>query len=109
MQPTRGYTGDVLSQVLIVDRTLGISSISHQDVPYWVDRVMPADTVNSIPVMVGLYHEAVVQSLRGWPADAGEQPAVALTIRSIKLSGSSNDLVVFKRSIQHRGFPVRHP
>src|SRR5258708_1884801 len=47
MQPTRCYTGDVLSVVLIVDAHTGdIKVYQPQGVPYWVDRVIPADTVN---------------------------------------------------------------
>jgi hypothetical protein len=59
MQPTRGYTGDVLSQVLIVDAHTGvITSYKPQDVPTWVDRVMPSDTVNQYLTWWGLYHNA---------------------------------------------------
>src|SRR5205085_6692801 len=46
MQPTRGYTGDMLSEVFIVDAHTGaFKNHAPQDVPGWVDRVMPADTV----------------------------------------------------------------
>jgi hypothetical protein len=59
MQPTRGYTGDVLSEVLIVDAHTGdITKYEPQNVPGWVDRVMPADTVNSYLTWWGLYHAA---------------------------------------------------
>src|SRR5437899_3014319 len=47
MQPTRGYTGDMLSEVLIVDAHTGeIRDYKPQNVPAWVDRVMPAATVS---------------------------------------------------------------
>src|SRR3989442_9516567 len=47
MQPSRGYTGEVLSQVLLIDAHTGnIKAYNPQDVPSWVDRVMPADTVS---------------------------------------------------------------
>ncbi len=70
MQPTRGYTGDVLSQVLIVDAHTGdIKVYTPQDVPAWVDRVMPSATVSQYLTWWGLYHAAP------WfnPSGAGQQ------------------------------------
>ena len=70
MQPTRGYTGDVLSQVLIVDAHTGdIKVYKPQDVPSWVDRVMPSATVSQYLQWWGLYHAAP------WfnPSGAGQQ------------------------------------
>ena len=70
MQPTRGYTGDVLSEVLIVDAHTGtIKDYKPQDVPVWVDRVMPAATVSQYLQWWGLYHAAP------WfnPSGAGQQ------------------------------------
>ncbi len=59
MQPSRGYTGDVLSEVLIVNAHTGeIKSYKPQNVPIWVDRVMPADTVTQYLDWWGLYHAA---------------------------------------------------
>ncbi len=59
MQPTRGYTGDVLSEVLIVDAHTGdIKDYQPQRVPNWVDRVMPAETVSQYLQWWGLYHAA---------------------------------------------------
>jgi hypothetical protein len=63
MQPTRGYTGDVLSdvlsKVLLVDAHNGnITEYNPQHVPGWVDRVMPSDTVNQYLTWWGLYHAA---------------------------------------------------
>jgi hypothetical protein len=59
MQPSRGYTGDILSAVLIVDAHTGqITSYRPQDVPGWVDRVMPASTVTQYLQWWGLYHAA---------------------------------------------------
>src|SRR5579875_569904 len=59
MQPTRGYTGDVLSEVLIVDAHTGvITKYAPQNVPSWVDRVMPAATVTQYLTWWGLYHAA---------------------------------------------------
>jgi hypothetical protein len=59
MQPQRGYTGDMLSSVLIVDAHTGaIKQYSPQDVPTWVDRVMPAETVTQYLSWWGLYHAA---------------------------------------------------
>lgn len=70
MQPTRGYTGDKLSQVLIVDAHTGdIKVYNPQDVPAWVDRVMPSGTVSQYLSWWGLYHAAP------WfnPSGAGQQ------------------------------------
>src|SRR5713101_3406076 len=70
MQPTRGYTGDVLSEVLIVDAHTGIiKDYQPQDVPAWVDRVMPSETVTQYLMWWGLYHAAP------WfnPSGAGQQ------------------------------------
>src|SRR5215469_14976034 len=70
MQPTRGYIGDVLSQVLIVDAHTGdIKVYQPQNVPTWVDRVMPSDIVTQYLTWWGLYHAAP------WfnPSGAGQQ------------------------------------
>ncbi len=59
MQPSRGYTGNVLSKVLIVDAHTGdIKAYNPQDVPGWVDRIMPSDTVTQYLQWWGLYHAA---------------------------------------------------
>jgi hypothetical protein len=59
MQPSRGYIGDVLSEVLIVNAHTGeIKKYQPQDVPTWVDRVMPAQTVTDYLTWWGLYHAA---------------------------------------------------
>ncbi len=59
MQPSRGYTGNVLSKVLIIDAHTGdIKQYRPQDVPAWVDRVMPAETVTQYLQWWGLYHAA---------------------------------------------------
>jgi hypothetical protein len=73
MQPTRGYTGDVLSQVLIVNAHTGdITVYQPNRVPLWVDRVMPSDTVTQYLTWWGLYHAAP------WfnPSGAGQQSPV---------------------------------
>ena len=70
MQPSRGYTGDMLNQVLIVDAHTGdIKVYQPQVVPTWVDRVIPSDTVNQYLTWWGLYHAAP------WfnPSGAGQQ------------------------------------
>jgi len=74
MQPSRGYTGDLLSEVLIVDAHTGvIKKYAPQDVPSWVDRVMPADTVSQYLSWWGLYHAAP------WfnPSGMGQQTAAS--------------------------------
>ncbi|BCL82985.1 hypothetical protein ccbrp13_54500 [Ktedonobacteria bacterium brp13] len=59
MQPQRGYTGDQLSSVLLVDAHTGaIKQYRPQDVPSWVDRVMPASTVSQYLSWWGLYNNA---------------------------------------------------
>src|SRR5258708_3082322 len=59
MQPIRGYVGDTLTEVLIVDANTGIiTKYKPQDVPVWVDRVMPADTISTYLQWYGLYHSA---------------------------------------------------
>lgn len=70
MVPTRGFTGEVLSQVLLVNAHTGaIQAYSPQNVPSWVDRVMPSDTVTQYLTWWGLYHAAP------WfnPSGAGQQ------------------------------------
>lgn len=77
MQPTRGYTGDMLSQVLIIDAHTGDISVkdpkaaanAQNAVPAWVDRVMPSDTVTQYLQWWGQYHAAP------WfnPSGAGQQ------------------------------------
>jgi hypothetical protein len=70
MTPTRGFTGEVLSQVLIVNAHTGaIQVYAPQNVPSWVDRVMPSDTVTQYLTWWGLYHAAP------WfnPSGAGQQ------------------------------------
>src|SRR6266700_2770561 len=59
MQPSRGYIGDVLTEVLIVNAHTGeIKKYLPQDVPAWVDRVMPAQTVTDYLSWWGLFHAA---------------------------------------------------
>ncbi len=59
LQPSRGYTGDVLSEVLIVDAHTGdIKKYQPSQVPTWVDRVFPSDTVMEYLKWWGLYHNA---------------------------------------------------
>ncbi|HLJ32596.1 MAG TPA: hypothetical protein VKU38_03050, partial [Ktedonobacteraceae bacterium] len=75
MQPIRGYAGDTLTEVLIVNAHTGaITDYKPQSVPAWVDRVMPSDTVTQYLDWWGLYHSAP------WfdPSGAGQQsPATA--------------------------------
>ncbi len=70
MQPSRGFTGDVLSEVLIVNAHTGeVTKYAPKAVPGWVDRVMPSDTVTEYLQWWGLYHDAP------WfnPSGAGQQ------------------------------------
>jgi hypothetical protein len=70
MQPSRGYTGDVLSQILLVDAHTGdIVKYTPKNVPVWIDRVMPSATVTQYLQWWGQYHAAP------WfnPSGAGQQ------------------------------------
>src|SRR5262249_43887663 len=70
MQPSRGFTGQVLSRVLLVDaQTGGIKSFAPKDVPAFVDRIVPADTVVDYLTWWGKYAKAP------WfnPAGSGQQ------------------------------------
>lgn len=59
MQPSRGFTGDLLAKVLLVDPQTGtIQSFDPQQVPSWVDRVMPASTVTDYLTWWGKYEHA---------------------------------------------------
>jgi len=59
MQPIRGYIGDTLTEILIVNAHTGeIKKYLPQDVPTWVDRVMPSSTVTDYLTWWGLYHAA---------------------------------------------------
>jgi hypothetical protein len=74
MQPTRGFTGDVVTRVLLVDPQTGtIQSFRPNQVPGWVDRIIPADTVITYLTWWGKYESAP------WfnPAGSGQQvPAI---------------------------------
>lgn len=59
MQPSRGFTGDELVKVLLVDPQSGdVQSYDPQDVPSWVDRVMPSSTVTQYLTWWGQYENA---------------------------------------------------
>ena len=59
MQPTRGFTGEVVTRALVVDTQTGaIASYAPSKVPSWVDRVIPADAVNQYLTWWGLYAHA---------------------------------------------------
>jgi hypothetical protein len=75
MQSTRGFTGDVVSRVLLVDpQSGGITSYAPGDVPSWVDRILPASAVDQYLTWWGQYATAP------WfnPSGAGiQRPATA--------------------------------
>ncbi|GEM_PF-328240 len=69
-QPSRGFTGDVVTQVLLVDPQSGaITAYAPNKVPSWVDRVIPASLVDQYLTWWGLYDKAP------WfdPSGAGQQ------------------------------------
>jgi len=70
LQPTHGFTGNALREVLLVDPQSGaITKYTPKDVPTWVDRVVPADLVSDYLGWWGLYSSAP------WfnPSGAGQQ------------------------------------
>jgi hypothetical protein len=59
MTPTRGFTGQVVDKVLIVDPQSGaIKEYAVKEVPAWVDRIVPSATVTDYLTWWGLYHDA---------------------------------------------------
>jgi hypothetical protein len=59
LRPTRGFTGEVLHSVLLVDpQTGGIAQYAPARVPDWVDRVIPADLVTQYLTWWGKYSAA---------------------------------------------------
>jgi hypothetical protein len=70
MQPTRGFTGDVVKQVLLVNPQSGnITPYAPEKVPSWVDRIIPAASVDQYLTWWGKYKTAP------WfnPSGAGQQ------------------------------------
>ena len=59
MQPMRGFTGEVVKQVLLVDPQSGaITPYAPNAVPTWVDRIIPAESVNDYLTWWGKYDNA---------------------------------------------------
>ena len=59
MQPTRGFSGEVVKQVLLVDpQSGGITSYAPNNVPSWIDRIIPADSRERLPDVVGQIYSA---------------------------------------------------
>ena len=59
MQPSRGFTGEKLYQVLIVDPNSGdITAYAPDKTPDWVDRIIPSQVVADYLGWWGLYHAA---------------------------------------------------
>ncbi len=59
MRPTRGFTGETVQQVLLIDTQTGaIHPYTPQNVPSWIDRIIPADTVSQYLTWWGNYHSA---------------------------------------------------
>jgi hypothetical protein len=59
LRPSRGFTGERLNSVLLVDPQSGaITSYPPDRVPSWVDRVMPADLVTQYLTWWGKYDSA---------------------------------------------------
>ncbi len=102
MMPARGYTGDYLDSVLLVDAHTGdIHKYSPASVPAWVDRVMPASIVSQYLQWWGLYHDAPWFNPSGFgqqkPASSpellynkGDQPVWLVPMTSSSLNDSSS-------------------
>ncbi len=59
MAPTRGFTGDIVTSVLVVDPQSGeIQRFSPGQAPYWVDRIIPATAVIEYLDWWGAYSSA---------------------------------------------------
>ncbi|MGE5334770.1 MAG: hypothetical protein ACM3N4_08740, partial [Nitrososphaerota archaeon] len=59
MQPTRGFTGEVVKRVLLVDPQSGsITSYAPSAAPSWIDRIIPAASVNDYLTWWGKYDKA---------------------------------------------------
>ena len=70
MQPSRGFTGESLYQVLLVNPQTGdIQAFAPDKVPTWVDRVVPSSVVTDYLTWWGEWHSAP------WfnPSGAGQQ------------------------------------
>ncbi len=72
MGPTRGFTGDVVKRVLLVDPQSGaIQSFAPQEVPPWVDRIIPSQCSARVSGVVGTVRaRTLVQSIRRQQADS---------------------------------------
>ncbi len=74
MQPTRGFTGAVVRRVLVVDSQTGaIANDAPSAVPGWVDRIIPADSVNDYLTWWGKYAHA------SWFNPSGQNQQVPAT------------------------------
>jgi len=70
MQPTRGFSGEVVKQVLLVDPQSGsITPYALDKVPPWVDRIIPASAVDDYLTWWGKYESAPWLN----PSGAGQQ------------------------------------
>jgi hypothetical protein len=94
MAPPRGFTGEVVKRVLLVDpQTGGIQNFAPADVPYWVDRIIPSRTVIDYLEWWGKYSHAP------WfnPSGANQQvPEV----------GNSNQLQLLYDRVGQKDTPV---
>jgi hypothetical protein len=121
MQPSRGFTGDVLAKVLLVDPQSGdIQSFDPQDVPSWVDRVIPSSTVTQYLTWWGQYENApwFNPSGSGQQAPAGDpelvyndvdQPVwlVPMTSASSNDNSSTGVFLFSTRENQAQFYPLR--
>ena len=85
MQPTRGFTGEVVKQVLLVDPQSGVITPYAPDaVPSWVDRIIPAESVNDYLTWWGKYEKAP------WFNPSGQNQQVPATVKSANGAQGSN-------------------
>jgi hypothetical protein len=92
MQPTRGFTGEVVRSVLLVDPQSGnITSYDPKKVPAFVDRIIPADTVTQYMTWWGKYAHAPWLN----PSGSGQQLPALGTSGQPQLVYNTADLPVW--------------
>ena len=123
MRPTRGFTGETVDKVLLVDpQTGGVTGYSPAKTPAWVDRTMPATSVQQYVSWWGQYSRQVGFDANGsnqqvptfgkneGPAlvyNTISQPAWMLPMASAGSSGTTTGVTLFDaRSMTGRYYPI---
>ena len=111
MRPTRGFTGETVDKVLLVDPQTGdISAYAPSATPAWVDRTMPASAVQGYVTWWGKYSRVAGFDANGtnpqapqFPKDEGPdlvyyslaQPMWLLPMSSADSGGTTTGVVLF--------------